>query len=113
MKTPDWLLPTVRLYALPAVALGLYALVVWRVWPIGPSLVADVGTLAWGLLGFACVAAPNEVVSNLTLRGMGYSHFTAREARTFEDADAVRLVGFVIVLDALLGVGKWLVWNWW
>ncbi|MEO0530740.1 MAG: hypothetical protein AAF266_09230 [Planctomycetota bacterium] len=112
VKIPDWLLPNLRLYGLPALAACLFAVVVWRQLPID-SLVADIGTIVWGLLGFACVVGPNEVVSIYTLGGQGYSHMTNQESRTFEDADAVRLIGFVILLDALWGVGRWLVWTWW
>ncbi|TWU00099.1 hypothetical protein Pla108_10430 [Botrimarina colliarenosi] len=112
MKTPAWLLPNLRLYGLPLVGLALFALVVWRQWPLD-QLVADGGMIAWALVGLACVVGPNEFVSWYTLGGQGYSHMTHNEAQTFEDADAVRLIGFVILLDALLGVGRWLVWTWW
>ncbi|QDV72193.1 hypothetical protein [Botrimarina mediterranea] len=112
MKAPDCLLPTLRLYGLPVLGMALFALAVWRRWPLN-DLVGDGGVLLWALVGLACVVGPNEVVSMGTLRGGGYSSFTNAEARTFEDADVVRVIGFVILLDALAGVGRWLVWTWW
>ncbi len=104
--------PTVRRYGLQAVALFLFALVVWRKWPI--ELVQDdfLGLLE-GLFGLACVLGPDEVVYYGSLRGQGYSSYTGSEARTFEDTDLIRVVGFVLLLDALWGIGEWLIWSWW
>ena len=112
MKAPHWLVPTLRMYALPVVGWVLFACVVWRCWPLN-DLVGDGGVLLYALMGLACVVGPNEIVSWGTLRGGGYSSLTSAEAQTFEDADVLRLIGFVILLDALAGVGRWLIWTWW
>lgn len=112
MKAPNWLLPSLRFYALPAIALALFALVVWRQWPID-DLDSDGLMLLRALIGLVCVLGPNDVVYYSTLGGQGNPHMTYRESQTFEDADTVRLIGFVILLDVLWGVSQWLIWTWW
>lgn len=112
MPTPLRLPPTVRRYGLQALALVLFGFVVWRAWPLD-SLTADGFVILEALFGLACLLGPDEVVQYGTLRGQGYSSYSAREARTFEDTDLMRVIGFLLLIDAISGLGKWLVWTWW
>ncbi|QDT70576.1 hypothetical protein MalM25_35250 [Planctomycetes bacterium MalM25] len=100
--------PTVRRYGLQTIGLALFGLAIVRQWPID-SLQDDGTTLFEALFGLACVLGPDEVVQYGSLRGQGYSSYTASEARTFEDADAVRVIGLVLLIDAHAGVGKRLI----
>lgn len=98
-------------YGAPTCAALLMGLVVWRQWPLELS-VDDIGTLVWAFFGLMCVAAPGEVTDLLSLRGGGYSSFTGREAAALRDDDVVQVFGLVILIDAISGWGKWLVWRW-
>lgn len=112
MRAPAWLLPTLKSLVWHAVAWPLFALIVWRQWPLD-SLIDDGGTLVWALFGVVCVVGPDEVGEYFSLRGQGYSSYTGREARAITDIDVIRVAGVVILLDAWLGVGQWLIWTWW
>lgn len=111
MSTIPRLPPTLRRYGLQALALVLFGVAIWLRWPLD-SVSEDGFVLLEALFGLACVLGPDEVVQYGSLRGQGYSSYTAREARTLEEADLVVLAGFLLLLDALTGLGEWLIWTW-
>lgn len=101
-------MPTLRTLVWPLAGLLLLAVVVWQIWPI-EWLGGDGFTLVWALFGLACLIGPDEVVDYLSLRGQGYSSFTASEVRTLADDDLVRIVGTLILFDAVSGFSQWLI----
>lgn len=96
--------------ACPAAAALLFFVVVWRQWPLAASG-DDLGTLLYALFGLAMATAPDTLLTFLPISS--HRQFSAREAAVFGEDDVIRVFGFVLLLDALTGWCKWIVWTWW
>ena len=94
----------------PVVAALLFVAVVWRQWPLSAST-DDIGAIVYALVGLALVLSPDTLLSFWPISS--HRQFSAREAALFGEDDVIRVIGLVVLFDALTGWGKWLVWTWW
>ena len=93
---------TLKSLCWPAFAWSLFAVVVWHQWPL-ETLMGEGAVVLCALFGVACVVGPGDDVHYGSLRGQGYSSFTASEARTLSEGSAVRLVGVLLLVACLMG----------